>query len=152
MSYLSGSFRVAGKSSEAWSKTIYPLILLILSLLYSQVLSQVSQAFCCEILIFVENHLSNPEIIISFIPCLYKVSRYTAWYQENESQSIIDWIQALKKKGRRIFSQNDEDGILEEVFDYLGTTNKIYVEFGAADGLECNTRFLRLVQFRTKSY
>ena len=33
--------------------------------------------------------------------------------------------------------------MLEEVFDYLGTTDKIYVEFGVEDGRECNTRYLR---------
>ena len=33
--------------------------------------------------------------------------------------------------------------MLEAVFDYLGTTDKIYVEFGVEDGLESNTRYLR---------
>ena len=59
-------------------------------------------------------------------------------------ESLTDWVRGLKSKGRRIFSQNDEDGVLEEVFNYIGTTNKIYVEFGATDGQECNTRYLRL--------
>ena len=33
--------------------------------------------------------------------------------------------------------------MLEAVFDHLGTTDKIYVEFGVEDGKECNTRYLR---------
>ena len=59
--------------------------------------------------------------------------------------SLHNWIQSLQSKGRRVFSQADEDGVIEEVFSFVGTTNKVYVEFGAADGQECNTRYLRWV-------
>ena len=60
-----------------------------------------------------------------------------------EKDLLTDWIFGLQSKGRRVFSQNDEDGVIEEIFNYIGTTNKVYVEFGASDGVECNTRFLR---------
>ena len=60
-----------------------------------------------------------------------------------DTRVVTDWIQGLKSKGRRIYSQNDEDGIIQEIFNFIGTTDKIYVEFGASDGKECNTRFLR---------
>ena len=60
-----------------------------------------------------------------------------------ENDLLGKWIQGLQTKGKRVFSQNDEDGVIEEIFDYIGTTNKVYVEFGASDGQECNTRFLR---------
>ena len=62
---------------------------------------------------------------------------------ETPSSSLIQWVKGLKSQGRRVYSQNDEDGVLEEVFNYIGTTNKVYVEFGASDGEECNTRYLR---------
>jgi len=41
--------------------------------------------------------------------------------------------------GYKIYSQNDEDGIINEIFKRIGTTNKIFVEFGIGNGLENNT-------------
>ena len=42
-----------------------------------------------------------------------------------------------------MFSQNVEDGSQETVFDYVSTTDKIYVEFGVESCQECNSRYLR---------
>lgn len=44
----------------------------------------------------------------------------------------------LNDTGFRIFSQNDEDGILLFLFSVIGTQNKIFIEIGTGDGLECN--------------
>ena len=70
---------------------------------------------------------------------------FQVWSEEHQDNDIIHWIAGLQTKGKRVYSQNDEDGVLEEIFNHIGTTNKIYVEFGAADGAECNTRYLRCV-------
>lgn len=49
---------------------------------------------------------------------------------------------------KKIYSQNGEDGILEHIFDTVGTTNKIAVEIGVAassvavSGIETNTTYL----------
>jgi hypothetical protein len=40
------------------------------------------------------------------------------------------------------FSQNGEDGIIEEIFKRIGTTNRFFVEFGVETGIECNTVYL----------
>jgi hypothetical protein len=44
----------------------------------------------------------------------------------------------------QIFSQNGEDGIVAEIFNRIGVTNKIFVELGVGDGLENNTVYLLL--------
>ena len=52
--------------------------------------------------------------------------------------SSID-LQPYEKK---IFSQNGEDGITIKLLELIGYTNKYFVEFGTADGFECNTKVL----------
>ena len=41
------------------------------------------------------------------------------------------------------FSQNGEDGIIEEIFHRIGIDSRYAVEFGVEDGLECNSRLLK---------
>ena len=41
--------------------------------------------------------------------------------------------------GYKIYSQNDEDGIIREIFRRIGVTTKTFVEIGVGDGLENNT-------------
>jgi hypothetical protein len=48
----------------------------------------------------------------------------------------------LRGTDRKTFSQNGEDGILEKILETIGTTNKYFVEIGAGNGQECNTRLL----------
>ena len=50
----------------------------------------------------------------------------------------------LVSYGYKIYSQNDEDGIIKEIFARIGITNKIFVEIGVGDGLENNTAALLL--------
>jgi hypothetical protein len=40
------------------------------------------------------------------------------------------------------FSQNGEDGIIEEIFNRIGTANQFFVEFGSSDGIETNSTYL----------
>ena len=51
---------------------------------------------------------------------------------------------SLEKYGFKVYSQNDEDGIIEEIFRRIGPTNKTFVEFGVQDGIESNGHYLLL--------
>jgi len=42
----------------------------------------------------------------------------------------------------KAYSQGGEDGIIQEIFNRIGTTNQYFVEFGVGVGLENNTAFL----------
>lgn len=43
----------------------------------------------------------------------------------------------------QVYSQNNEDGMLMEVFKAIGVRNSYYVEIGTQSGVECNTRMFR---------
>ncbi|MCR4690463.1 MAG: hypothetical protein K5739_03875 [Lachnospiraceae bacterium] len=49
---------------------------------------------------------------------------------------------AIENYGYKVYSQNDEDGILQELFRRIGTRSKEFIELGVENGLECNTHFL----------
>jgi hypothetical protein len=54
----------------------------------------------------------------------------------------------LTRYGYRIFSQNDEDGIIDEIVQRIGTTNRFFVECGVGDGFENNTLALLVAGWR----
>ena len=49
---------------------------------------------------------------------------------------------SLLRHQSQVFSQNGEDGLIAEIFNRIGSTNKIFVEIGLEDGCECNSRLL----------
>ena len=64
------------------------------------------------------------------------------WIEQLQSSPRAVEPGRLLSYGRKFFSQNDEDGIIQEIFQRIGTVNKKFIEFGVADGLECNSRLL----------
>jgi hypothetical protein len=48
----------------------------------------------------------------------------------------------LTRYESKVFSQGGEDGIIQEIFRRIGTTNKTFCEFGSADGIQNNTALL----------
>lgn len=48
----------------------------------------------------------------------------------------------LEAYGFKVYSENDEDGIIEEIFNRIGSKSKMFIEFGVQDGLESNCHYL----------
>jgi hypothetical protein len=71
-----------------------------------------------------------------------QVSIYDRNDSEYENRRRLDDIIYLDRFGYKVYSQNDEDGIIAEIFHRIGTTNKVFVEFGIQNGLESNCHFL----------
>jgi len=67
---------------------------------------------------------------------------------EDETQARLKDKKCLEYYGFKVYSQNDEDGIIEEIFNRIGTTNKIFIEFGVENGLECNSHYLLFKNWR----
>lgn len=53
----------------------------------------------------------------------------------------------LAARGFKVYSQNDEDGIIEAIFEKVGG-NKTFLEVGIDDGTECNSTYLLLKGWR----
>lgn len=49
---------------------------------------------------------------------------------EYENKRRLDDPLYLERYGYKVYSQNDEDGIIAEIFNRIGTTDKRFVEFG----------------------
>jgi hypothetical protein len=54
----------------------------------------------------------------------------------------------LLRYGFKVYSQCDEDGIIQEIFRRIGHGNRAFVEFGVETGIECNTAKLLLEGWR----
>lgn len=48
----------------------------------------------------------------------------------------------LAKAEERISSQNGEDGIIDALFEMIGTSSRFFVEFGCEDATQCNAAHL----------
>jgi hypothetical protein len=54
----------------------------------------------------------------------------------------------LERYGFKVYSQYDEDGIIEEIFHRIGMGKKLFIEFGVETGIENNTLKLLLEGWR----
>jgi hypothetical protein len=70
-----------------------------------------------------------------------------AWEREMDKPRHAD-PKRLLRYGYKVYSQNDEDGIIAEIFRRIGTTSRTFVEFGVERGVECNTAKLLVEGWR----
>lgn len=66
------------------------------------------------------------------------------WDIETEKRFHFEKSKYLEPYGFKVYSQNDEDGIISEIFNRIGITNKKFIEFGVQNGLESNCHYLLL--------
>src|SRR5437660_108976 len=72
---------------------------------------------------------------------------WRAWLDEMDRPRNAD-PKRLLRHGYKVYSQNDEDGIIAEIFRRIGVVGKTFVEFGVETGVECNTAKLLVEGFR----
>jgi len=87
--------------------------------------------------------------IIARLERLEDVARVQAVARRQELDRLVDRPRyddprCLTRYGYRCFSQNDDDGFIDEIFRRIGTTNRHFVEFGVEGGVENNTLALLL--------
>lgn len=74
------------------------------------------------------------------------VRRNTTFLARYELDRLYEKIgqnpKRLEPFGRKVYSQNDEDGILAEIFRRLNIEKGTFCEVGVEHGLECNSLFL----------
>jgi len=71
----------------------------------------------------------------------YDLNCEAIWAQVKNSQLQNPKLNVMGA-GYKIFSQSDEDGIIQEIFNRITTSNKIFLEVGVGNGCENNTVWL----------
>ena len=71
-----------------------------------------------------------------------------SYYQDYLAQPKYCEERRLLRHGYKVYSQNDEDGLIAEIIKRIGSGHKTFVEFGVEDGMECNTLYLTLSGWR----
>ncbi|MEL6438526.1 MAG: hypothetical protein AAFQ80_04640 [Cyanobacteria bacterium J06621_8] len=75
------------------------------------------------------------------IPIIQEIERLKEAKRYQNPKNLIPY-------GDKIYSQSDEDGIIREIFNRIGVTDQVFVEFGIGNGLENNTLSLLFDNWR----
>lgn len=81
--------------------------------------------------------------ILDIQSCLVRSNGYAARYEMLELISkCSNDSRRLEQYGYKVYSQNDEDGIISEICKRLSIAKGTFVEIGVENGLECNSHYL----------
>ena len=69
------------------------------------------------------------------------MTAYMAWKEILKNEKYNN-SRRISRHGFKVYSQSDEDGIIQEIFNRIGTKSKSFLEIGVGDGLENNTLLL----------
>lgn len=94
----------------------------------------------------IEKHLPIPlrltlRVVFFYRQTMADMKKTSLFLKQQSSNSSGKKISEF---GYRLYSQNDEDGILPFIFSKISNCKKSFVEFGIGDGRECNTANLSL--------
>ncbi|MDP5240599.1 hypothetical protein Q9Q94_13725 [Uliginosibacterium sp. 31-16] len=74
------------------------------------------------------------------------ISRNAGYLARQEIENLVSPLRSNPKRlepfGYKVYSQNDEDGILHEIFKRLKIGKGFFCEIGVENGLECNSLYL----------
>src|SRR5262249_35751501 len=90
---------------------------------------------------------SDPDPIPDRADYALQLQVLRAWDEEMAKPRHAD-PRRLLRYGFKLYSQNDEDGIIQEVFRRIGVTNRTSVEFGVEAGGECTSAKLLIEGWR----
>ncbi len=93
---------------------------------------------------FFKKHANNVQRFLGTYD-LVKVQsiQQEAEYSRVKGELLQKYPESLALSGKKIYSQTDEDGIIEEIFNRI-PNSKRFLEIGIQTGVECNTLYLLL--------
>src|SRR3954453_7896567 len=90
---------------------------------------------------FALNHIAN------FSAAMVQMELQRFWAETLREPRYAD-PKRLLRHGFKVYSQHDEDGIIQEIFRPIGTPSRSFVEIGVETGVECNTAKLMIEGWR----
>lgn len=85
--------------------------------------------------------------IANFSAAMVQMNLQRFWAETLREPRYAD-PKRLLRYGFKVYSQHDEDGIIQEIFRRIGTSSRTFVEVGVETGVECNTAKLLIEGWR----